>query len=1196
MQFFKQKRKIVPSDVVAGSITGYSVSIDGTTAVFGAPGVSTGFAYVYVLNSGIWTLQQKLSPSDGLAADFFGCSVAISGDTIIVGSQWHDTPFAGCGAAYVYTRTAGVWTEQQKLTASIPIGDAYFGWSVSIDGDTCIVGAPYDDTAVLQDGSAFVFVRSGGVWSEEEKLTAFDPFLNDYYGWSVSVSGDTCAIGSYQDDDLGGGSGSTYVYTRALGVWTLEQKLTASDGVAGNMFGYSVSLDEDALLVSAPFANANKGQVYYFTRAGIVWTESQKLKAGDGALSDWYGNSICLSGDRCIIGAHGDDDKGSFSGSAYIYSLAAGTWSLSCKVKAVDGVADDYFGQAVSIYDDLIIIGARNDDDLGLSSGAIYLFDPLTVSDPLYQQKVISSDGEANDEFGCSIAISADTCVVGARRDDDKGNNAGAAYVFVQASGVWSQQQKLLASDGAGGMMFGDSFGEAVAIDGDTCVIGASGKNSGEGAAYVFTRTAGVWTEQQKLLASDHAGGFLFGYSVAIDGDTCVLGSIYSETLAVDIGAAYVFTRSAGVWTEQQKLIASDGLTGDEFGSSVSVNSDTCIVGASYADAPGADSGAAYAFTRLLGIWTEQQKLTASDGAAGDEFGISVGLDGETCVIGARWNVNGGIDTGSAYVFLRSFGTWTEQQKLYPKDGASGDRYGTRVGISGDFVVVGSPLDDDTGGSSGSAYIYFRYNAIWYIQAKYRALDGLANKYFGISISISDTSIAIGAYGDGDNGSYAGAAYFFEINDSLIWEYKQKILASDGIADDQLGFSVSVLGDTCVVGAWYEGEAGPLEHFGAAYIYIKTGDIWIEQQKITTLGHQDPAHMNGSLFSWSVALSTDIFMGGCPYDNNGEAWDNGSVFIFTRAGGTWSFSQKIPGPAYSGWGDEFGNSISISGDSCIIGGSGYDNRTGSAFVYTNVGGTWTLQQQLNAFDRALNDFFGYASGIYEDTCVVGAYGDEAATGAAYVYTRTAGVWSFEQKLVASDGLPTDQFGYSVAITEDMIVVGAYGVDALGTGSGAAYVFTRTAGVWTQTQKLVPYDNAKGDFFGWSVAFDSTTSLAIGARDANNIVTLTGAVYLYINSGGTWVESQKLIAPDFVQNHEFGYSVAINDGTLLVGAKHDDDLGANAGAAYIFSGPVPPSPPTYGRYSSGGASAGGGAGGSGHRKYRDIALWRPYKPG
>jgi hypothetical protein len=1199
MQLYKQQRKIVPTSAAASSLTGTATAVFSNTAVIGSHNVGTGFAYVYVVQDGIWTAQQTLTASDGLAGDQFGYAVAISGDTTIVGSNYHDTPSSNCGSAYVSTRSGSVWTEQQKLTASDAAANDRFGFSVAIDGDTCIIGAPYDDHAAADAGSAYVFTRTGGVWTEQQKLTAFDAAWNDQFGYSVAVYGDTCIVGAPQDDDSFSDSGSVYVFTRSGGVWSLQQKLNGSGAGLNYQFGKALALEEDSILSCSSNYSSGRGAIYYFTRSVGVWSEQQLVHMSNLAFSSYLGSSISLSGTTFIAGATGDYHRGVKSGTAYLFTLDSGTWTVDAKLFPLDGAASDLFGGSAALHNGVCVIGSPQDDDNGASTGAAYAFISLPTTDPYYQQRIAPSDLEAGDEFGCAVSVDADTCVIGMRRDDDLGNNAGAAYVYIRNAGVWEFQQKLLASDGAGGMMFGDSFGQSVSVYGDTCVIGADNKNAGEGAAYVFTRSGGVWTEQQKLLASDHAAPFMFGYSVHLNGNDCIVGSIYSDAVT-DGGAAYIFTYSGGIWTEQQKLTASDRQSGDEFGTSVAIDSDSCVIGAAYASAPGAGSGASYVFTRSGGIWTEQQKLVSGDLAAGDEFGSFVSILSERCLIGARWNATDGIFSGSAYTFTRSGGVWTEEQKLYPPDKSDGDRFGHSVSLNSDYLLIGSRSDDDIGSSSGSAYLYQLSGSTWLLYRKYRAYDGTASAAFGYSASLNgNDTVVIGAYGDPLFGAQAGAVYFFGVS-SLTWDVQQKLTASDGALNDYFGTAVTILDDTCAVGAPFEDDGNPMDdNWGAVYVYTYSTGVWSQQQKITGNGVQVPAHRMDSWFGWAVALLEDVLIIGCPQDNlNSLPSDDGSIYVYTRTAGVWSHGQSIASPGANDF-NLFGNSLAVQGTTLIVGSPGEATRTGAVYYYTGSGAAWSQTQILSATVPSPNDLFGWDVSLDSDTCVIGAYGDSTlalSSGAAYVFTRSGGVWTEQQKLTASDGALNDYFGVSVAVAGDICVVGTY--------NDAAYVFTRSGGVWTETQKLVASDNA--NWFGTCVAAYAQSPdnviLLVGAGNANIQNALqAGAVYVFNATAGTYYETLKITGFDTAYNDQFGSANTFTrqlyvsaDGNLIIGANFNDEVAGDAGAAYAYIGPPPTSAPTYGGYRSG--AAGSGATALASRKYRDIRTWRPYKPG
>jgi hypothetical protein len=263
--------------------------------------------------------QQKLTASDGAPDDYFGTSVSISGDTAVIGARLDDDNGTQSGSAYVYVRSNCVWSEQQKLTASDGAQYDQFGSSVSISGDTAVIGALADEDNGTISGSAYVYVRSNGVWTEQQKLTASDGEQYDYFGTSVSISGDTAVIGAYRDDDNGSNSGSAYVYVRSNGVWSEQQKLTASDGAPDDYFGFTVSISGDTAVMGA-YGDDDNGSAYVYVRGNGVWTQQQKLTASDGAQDDNFW-SVSISGDTAVMGAPYDNDNGSYSGSAYVYDF-----------------------------------------------------------------------------------------------------------------------------------------------------------------------------------------------------------------------------------------------------------------------------------------------------------------------------------------------------------------------------------------------------------------------------------------------------------------------------------------------------------------------------------------------------------------------------------------------------------------------------------------------------------------------------------------------------------------------------------------------------------------------------------------------------------------------------------------------------------------------------------------------------------
>ncbi|MBU0617282.1 MAG: FG-GAP repeat protein [Planctomycetes bacterium] len=380
-----------------------------------------------------------------------------------------------------------------------------------------------------------------------------------------------------------------------------------------------------------------------------------KLTGEDGAQLDHFGETVAVSAGTAVVGAHGDDDNGPSSGSAYVFERERDVrWSLRTKLTASDGTDYDNFGTAASISAEAIIIGAHFDDDLGQRSGSAYVFerDPNGVWSQV--AKLLANDGAAYDLFGSAVGASGDCAVIGAPEDNDNGYASGSAYVFGRdPNGVWTQHAKLLADDGDAA----DLFGLSVAIDGDIIAVGArddEALGNWSGSAYVFERDAfGIWHQAAKLLPHDGSAFWSFGESVAISGNRVLVGATTAFSFAPAGGAAYMFERDPnGAWPEVAQLVSDDIANSDFFGIAVALDGDIAVVGSENADYNADDSGAAYVFVRQPDrTWPQVAKIGADDGAYDDRFGRAVGVSGNTAVVGAYYDDDYGQDSGSAYVF-----------------------------------------------------------------------------------------------------------------------------------------------------------------------------------------------------------------------------------------------------------------------------------------------------------------------------------------------------------------------------------------------------------------------------------------------------------------------------------------------------------------------------------------------------------------
>jgi len=889
-------------------------------------------------------------------------------------------------------------------------------------------------------------------WYYRDKLTADDFVANDVFGCSVAVDGSYCVIGVEGDDDNGSGSGSAYIFKK-------------SDSY-------------------------NDAQ----------WYKQCKLIAEDGDNSDSFGCSVAINGDYAIIGAEDDEENGTYSGSAYVFKKSATpgdpNWYQQCKLTAEDADSSDNFGCSVSINGDYAIIGAQNDEENGPDSGSAYVFkksDTPGDSNWYQQYKILAEDGGGNENFGCSVSLDGDYTVIGAGNDDENGPGAGAAYIFKKSTApddpCWYQQCKLLDDQGDDE----DYLGYAVSLSGDYAILGATGDDDNDfesGAALIFMKSStpgdNNWYKQCKITAEDGASTDNFGCSVSISGDVAIVGADY---YANDIkGAVYAFRRSGVSWNQEDKMTAPDGSTADSFGHAVSVNADYAIVGAYYDDNDSLlNTGSAYifrGFSEVHGIkwhdsngdceidadeqvlpgWRiyvdenengsfdpcEVNDITDADGAysllvpagtyvvAEDNGGCwqqsCPGGDGTYTVILKNGEIADGFNFGNAREAELYPSAFLDDQgeKLLAPDGNSNDSFGCSVSISGEYAIIGAQGDDDTANNCGSARIFAPndVDCTWDQQQILLAINGAADDHFGSAVDISGDYAIIGAYENDDNGTTAGAAYIFN-RDGATWSQQKKLLASDGAAGDRFGYSVAISGDYAIAGAIYDDDLR--DNSGAAYIFTRDDTDWIQQAKLTALDGAE-----SSQFGISVSISGDYAIVGSMYADN-----KGAAYIFKRDGTNWSQQAKLT--ALDGAAsDLFGTSVAICGDYALVGASNKNSATGAAYVFIRSVTTWTQQAKLTAENGASGDLFGNSVSIKDDYAVVGAYGDGdngSYSGAAYVFRRDDTSWSQVYK-VPSSGAAFDNFGNSVSISSNNIIVGVKGDDTKGDSAGAAYLFEK----------------------------------------------------------------------------------------------------------------------------------------------------------
>lgn len=364
-----------------------------------------------------------------------------------------------------------------KLLPSGGSAGDWFGYDVALSGQRLLVGVPEDYGGL---GGGVVYERRDGGWVETARLDAPDAAPGERWGTRVALSGGVAVLGAPQAE-------AAWVFELDAASWRPAARLRPPSD-AGSEFGAELAVGDDRIFVGAPGADVraqDSGALHVFGRSDGGWSELQMLWPVDGTARDRFGSALSVSGAQLLCGAWGDGDERSYSGSAYVFTNAGGGWRQTAKLVASDGPTSYYFGDALAISESTAVIGAWGDDDQGVVSGSAYVFERRSEG-WVQTAKLLASDGEELDFYGWSVALSGETILVGAFRDDDQGESAGAAYVIRRDGSGWREAEKLVAPAGDPY----DYFGYALALEGRSAVLGAyldddMGREAG--AAYVFT-------------------------------------------------------------------------------------------------------------------------------------------------------------------------------------------------------------------------------------------------------------------------------------------------------------------------------------------------------------------------------------------------------------------------------------------------------------------------------------------------------------------------------------------------------------------------------------------------------------------------------------------------------------------------------------------------------------------------------------
>ena len=880
----------------------------------------------------------RIQASDAMKGDYYGASVSIDGDYIVVGSKYKDTQFNNAGGVYLYKKQSNGTVKQiAKIQADNGSTSDYFGSSVSISGDYIIVGAYQkreDGTRLFNAGSAYLFKRNSDNTDDVVQIAeihADDAQRDDYFGYSVAISGDYIVAGAYEEDTSGKRAGSAYIFKRNSDInITQIAKIQANDAEAYDSFAKSVAIDKKYIIIGSEYENS-MGSAYLFKiNSDDNITQLAKLQAEDIKPSQYFGSSVSIDDNYIAIGSYKDNDG---EGSVYIFQKYSDiNITQIAKIQPNDIKNDKNFGLSVAIDGNYVVSGAYQENKiLSTDAGSAYIFQINSDSKNDFTEisKIESGNNNNDDNFGYSVSISGNIIVIGAVGEDIADINAGSAYIFdmrpINKPYIYNTPLSPIILDEQFNNKFVYSF-DSSSPNGGIINYTLSGLDASS-FKFIDNNLSFITTADfENPVDSDINNS----YNLTVTA-TNIDNISNTEDITVKIDDRYYF--------DLAKLQASDAQGDDSFGYSVSMSGDYIVVGALSAHRTESDAGSVYLYKKQSdGTIIEIAKLEADDANGSDRFGCSVSIDGDYIVVGAWFgettlnDTNDTVvyNTGSAYLFkINSDSDVTQIAKIQVDDTISGDYFGYKVSMSGDYIAVGAPEQDKR---SGSVYIFQRVSDTNVSQiAKIRSNDIEDYDLFGSALSIDDKYIAIGAKWEDTTTGGAGSAYLFKINSDINVTQIAKFQASDAEASDYFGNSISIDGDYIIVGAKDEGW------YGSAYLFKRDSDntndvIQIAKIIDETKKYGDPS---GDNFGQSVSISGDYIAIGAFYDSTKEAF-GGSAYIFKRDSDTQiTRLTKIEATTVQA-NAKFGDSVYIDGDYVIVGSKKEDTvaiDSGSVYIF-----------------------------------------------------------------------------------------------------------------------------------------------------------------------------------------------------------------------------------------------------------------------
>jgi len=860
-----------------------------------------------------------------------------------------------------------------------------------------------------------------------------------------------------------------------------------------NFYLASVTFSDASSQNTAPVASDISTQ----TDSATLLFTIDNPNAYSTSANDQFGVSVSSYGNYAVAGANFEDFGGSSSGAAYIFRTDTGevVHTLTNPNAYNTGTADG-FGFKVAMYGKYTAVSASQEDDTsGTASGVVYVFNTYTGELIYTLTNPSTYSTGAGDEFGYyALAMSSQYLCIGAWKEDDSGGaDSGVVHVYDLNNGTLLY---TLTNPNVSGTSAGDNFGTSLAVSDKYIAINAYNEDilgTSTGIVYIYYTATGKATGLSitNPNAYSTSDGDSFGHNIAIDGDTIAISAVSEdEAGGADSGKVYVLDLLTGnlLFTISNPNAYSTVAT-DYFGTGLKMNEDFIVAGASSeSSALGIGSGRVYVFNRSGSLLYTLSNPYTGGATTAFAFGSTIGLSGNK-IVTSSYAYPGGLTnfSGICYVynldktysisdvktanglerlgrtsseFLGSASLQTVLNNPNAYSTSSFDFFGVGVSISENYAIVGASIEDDTGGSSaGKAYIFNAKNgALLYTLNNPSSYSTSAGDQFGNFVTITDKYAAVGAYQEDDaSGTESGKVYIYDTKTGVLLYTLNNPNAYSSSGTDWFGTHVSISGDYAIISAFFEDDAGGADS-GKAYIYnLRTGTL------MHTLANPNAYSTSANdNFGKTVSISGGLAIVGAYLEDDSGGAGSGKAYIYNVLTGALMLTLSNPNAYSTSAGDQFGRSVSISGNRAIVSASaansfdanGEDDASGanSGKVYIFDATTGSLLFTLNnpnVYSTSADDNFGEQVSISGNLAIVSAYREDdsggATSGKAYIFDVTTGALLYTlNNPNAYSTSADDQFGFFLSISGNRAIVGAYNEgDTGGGGSGKAYIFKLT---------------------------------------------------------------------------------------------------------------------------------------------------------